>query len=383
MTSPLSSLFFSFLLIFATTLPSQNSQAAETEETNTTQNSASANQPNDLSSEKAPQERTEPLPQTELINALYQDSRIAGDEILDLTLDSPNFPALFKERNIALKRGIVIIFPDSRTHSNWPVFIQTLRNELPQDGWATLSLVLPIPQTPDLPARTLPSLKRLSNAPESGAEDAQQASEETPEDSPNNETQTPADEPVATEEEPNTTAETASSAEQLNNATYISQLGLAAIQAAQARGYETIILLGVGDGAVWAAALGANIKDQVDGVGLLMLDAEQSIDINAQSLRSLVPLLKLPVMDIYVDTPFTSSPQNTSASHKLRQRAANRSELSFYKQSRLPATSRTLSDQDWMSAYIKGRLRTLKKVADKPQETERPEEPSLTDQRPG
>lgn len=383
MTSPLSSLFFSFLLIFATTLPSQNSQAAETEETNTTQDSASTNQPDDLSSEKAPQERTEPLPQAELINALYQDSRIAGDEILDLTIDSPNFPALFKERNIALKRGIVIIFPDSRTHSSWPVFIQTLRNELPQDGWATLSLVLPIPQTPDLPLRTLPSLKRLSNASESETEDAQQASEETPVDTPNNETQTPADEPVATAEEPNTTAEPASSAEQLNNATYISQLGLAAIQAAQARGYETIILLGVGDGAVWAAALGANIKDQVDGVGLLMLDAEQSIDINAQSLRSLVPLLELPVMDIYVDTPFTSSPQNTSASHKLRQRAANRSELSFYKQSRLPATSRTLSDQDWMSAYIKGRLRTLKKVADKPQATERPEEPSLTDQRPG
>jgi len=382
MTSPLSSLFFSFLLIFATTLPSQNSQAAETEETNTTQDSASTNQPDDLSSEKAPQERTEPLPQAELINALYQDSRIAGDEILDLTLDSPNFPALFKERNIALKRGIVIIFPDSRTHSSWPVFIQTLRNELPQDGWATLSLVLPIPQTPDLPVRTLPSLKRLSNAPESGTEDAQQASEETPVAPPNNETQTPADEPVATEEEP-TSAGAASSAEQLNNATYISQLGLAAIQAAQARGYETIILLGVGDGAVWAAALGANIKDQVNGVGLLMLDAEQSIDINAQSLRSLVPLLELPVMDIYVDTPFTSSPQNTSASHKLRQRAANRSELSFYKQSRLPATSRTLSDQDWMSAYIKGRLRTLKKVADKPQATERPEEPSLTDQRPG
>ncbi|WP_075178663.1 DUF3530 family protein [Neptunomonas phycophila] len=383
MTSPLSSLFFSFLLIFATTLPSQNSQAAETEETNTTQDSASTNQPDDLSSEKAPQERTEPLPQAELINALYQDSRIAGDEILDLTIDSPNFPALFKERNIALKRGIVIIFPDSRTHSSWPVFIQTLRNELPQDGWATLSLVLPIPQTPDLPLRTLPSLKRLSNASESGTEDAQQASEETPVDTPNNETQTPADEPVATAEEPNTSAEAASSAEQLNNTTYISQLGLAAIQAAQARGYETIILLGVGDGAVWAADLGANIKDQVDGVGLLMLDAEQSIDINAQSLRSLVPLLELPVMDIYVDTPFTSSPQNTSASHKLRQRAANRSELSFYKQSRLPATSRTLSDQDWMSAYIKGRLRTLKKVADKPQETERPEEPSLTDQRPG
>jgi len=316
---------------------------------------------------KAPKKtRTEPSPQAELIDALFTDPRQPGSELLDLNSDVPNYSALLTERSTKIKRGITLLFPDSRTHSDWPIFTQVLRNELPQDGWTTLSLVLPNPTTQNLPKRTLPSLKRLASTSNTSQPPDNQIDASTE----------PANQPPQKEPTSETT-----SAQKTNNATYIMQQGMAAIQTAQQQGYDTIVLVGVGDGANWAAALGVNVKDQIN-ISLLMLDATQSTDINAPVFIQLIPQLNFPVMDIYA-----SSPANTRLEemhHKARLSTANRSELVFYQQSRLPITSRSTGDQDWMLSYIKGRLRTLKSIADAPMPAEQTQSSiPLIDQRPG
>lgn len=66
-----------------------------------------------------------------------------------LELGEPNDPvfAIYNASRQAKTRGGLIIIPDLGEHADWPEVVAPLRTELPQDGWACLSLQLPLVTT--------------------------------------------------------------------------------------------------------------------------------------------------------------------------------------------------------------------------------------------
>ncbi len=72
-----------------------------------------------------------------------EDSLVVGDP-LTLTAGKQTFFAIFTEANGKSPRGGVILLHGIGAHPDWPDVISPLRQELPDLGWATLSLQMPI-----------------------------------------------------------------------------------------------------------------------------------------------------------------------------------------------------------------------------------------------
>ncbi len=71
-----------------------------------------------------------------------------GSNVTWLTTETTNetnerFLALYRADQSGLRYGSVLILHDRGQHLNWPGLLQALRTELPQEGWATLSVALP------------------------------------------------------------------------------------------------------------------------------------------------------------------------------------------------------------------------------------------------
>ncbi len=73
-----------------------------------------------------------------------QLGKLPNTQVLQLQAGEQNFPALFSPAIGAEPRGAVILLHDLGQHMNWPQVIAPLRHSLPDNGWATLSLQMPI-----------------------------------------------------------------------------------------------------------------------------------------------------------------------------------------------------------------------------------------------
>lgn len=71
------------------------------------------------------------------------DSLIVGEAVW-LQAGSQKFLGIYAEHETDKANGAVIVLHGSGVHPDWPDVVQPLRAELPQHGWATLSLQLPI-----------------------------------------------------------------------------------------------------------------------------------------------------------------------------------------------------------------------------------------------
>jgi len=72
-----------------------------------------------------------------------QDQLVVG-EPLQLTTGQQNFFALYTPAVGKLQRGGVILLHGLGAHPDWPDVISPLRKDLPETGWTTLSIQLPI-----------------------------------------------------------------------------------------------------------------------------------------------------------------------------------------------------------------------------------------------
>lgn len=70
-------------------------------------------------------------------------SIMVGEEV-KLTADGVEFLALYAEPTTEQQKGGVILLHGIGVHPAWPDVIEPLRMELPEYGWHTLSLQMPI-----------------------------------------------------------------------------------------------------------------------------------------------------------------------------------------------------------------------------------------------
>ena len=71
------------------------------------------------------------------------DSLLVGEGI-KLKAGTTEFLAIFAENNTEEAQGAAIVLHGSGVHPNWPDVVYPLRTQLPDFGWATLSLQMPV-----------------------------------------------------------------------------------------------------------------------------------------------------------------------------------------------------------------------------------------------
>ena len=215
-------------------------------------------------------------------------------EVLTLQAGDESFIALWQPANVAKPKGLLILLPSTGESADWPSGIGPLRRSLPDHGWHTLSLTLP--DSADYIAPAAPE-------PEPEPEPTEQASEAIE----------PPGEPEEAGYLPEETAalpgemtdqqddEAIESAESANEVAGLPERIDARIAAAldHARGLQakTIILLGQGTGAYWAAR---HLQQwATDDVERLALIHPRQPDSQQEPLAQLAPSLGLATGDFY------------------------------------------------------------------------------------
>ncbi len=207
------------------------------------------------------------------------EQQLPPAEQQQLSAADEQFLALWKPANAAEPSGVVILLPGDAESADWPAVVGPLREKLPDAGWHSLSLSLPDPQDdapPIRPAETTPS---ANAAPETTV-----PADATPE------ATTAA---AADASQPGAITEEQRSAHAARVFARI-QAGIAFAQQQKA---QTIVLLGHGSGAYWAARyLAEDHPAQVQN--LLLVAAEMPAGFSP-ALEELVPGLQLATGDFY------------------------------------------------------------------------------------
>lgn len=106
-------------------------------------------------------ERSNPDPMAQMLTALIAE--LPAEQVVNLPLaEEKTFLALQINALSAKAKGQVLMLPGDRQHPNWPQGIAPLREVLPEYGWTTLALALPIYNNTGIAARTLGSGPLLS-----------------------------------------------------------------------------------------------------------------------------------------------------------------------------------------------------------------------------
>ncbi len=233
--------------------------------------------------EEKPVER-QPLLERSQEETTALERKIPAQEQQQLQAGADTFLALWKPANTAEPKGAVIIIPGAGETVDWPQAISPLRNKLPDAKWSSLSITLPDVQSDAIAPRVMempPTLK----APETGSKDSTTAA--PIEQAAGGEAEV-ADKAIAetTEEQSKAAAER-----------IFARID-AAIAYAEQQSARSIVVLGHGTGAYWAARyLSEKQPSQV----------EKFVMVAAQTPAAAKPELvelTLPTADIfYMDKP--------------------------------------------------------------------------------
>ncbi len=332
-------LFFTLFLSLATTV-----SAAEND---TTENSDSSNlgtedATTDTGGEIASRVMPDPARQRQADLALAQTPET---EVVWLELDDEKQLALLQQATTATPTGSILIFTDPTTGADWPDLIHPLRTQLTEYGWNTLSLSLPTPPSVAIPERTLPSLQNRNQI-----QTAETASESGA--APNAETNSDAETADDSQTVANST-ETTSPEELIN--TYQQQIvtlgNLAANRLAEVPG-EITVILGIGEGAVWAMHYFAQDELQENRF-LVLLDPMQTEGINAPELLQMIKDSQAPILDLWFNNNRYQQQQAT-----LRKHTALRSGNPGYRQIRLNQRSNDPRKEPlWLTRQVRGILK--------------------------
>ncbi|MGB0466686.1 MAG: DUF3530 family protein [Pontibacterium sp.] len=316
------------------------------------------------------QPRMEPDPALNQLNDIAKSAQ-PETEVIWLETAEDRTLALFHPQSQAELSGGVIIFPNEGTHADWPDSPRPLRLHLSDQGWHTLSIQLPAPPIPEIPKRTLPTLKRVdtpARAPETDAE-----IETTTPATPAIEIPTPPAEP-----DPGITEARMPYPERLK------LLGEAAWQTLKQRQAETLVVIGTGTGAYWAAQFILDHQETGEAMGLLMLNPQTPPAQSDADLPGLLAKLKTPVVDIYQSRPYRSL--GFEADSRQRLRTARRNKLTQYYQRRLSNRHLSWEKQErWLSQQVTGLIdrHILKPLSEDKPETDKAEEKPAEERAPG
>ncbi|MDO6563967.1 DUF3530 family protein [Amphritea sp. 1_MG-2023] len=269
----------------------------------------------------------------------------ADTEVIWLELNQTKQLALLQRATTSSPTGSILIFTPPASSADWPDLIHPLRTQLTEYGWNTLSLSLPTPPEIAIPQRTLPSLQnrqQLQSAT-SGAETAVDVSTNT----------ATTLNPEASKNSPNNSA--TSSAAQTNTAYQNNIIALADLAAARlaATEGEIKIMLGIGEGAVWAMHYFAQNETQEHRY-LVLLDPVQAEGIETPDLLAMISQSQAPILDLWFNRSRYQQQQAT-----LRKHTAQRSGNSGYRQIRLNQRRNAVKKQPlWLTRQLRGILKT-------------------------
>ena len=284
-----------------------------------------------------------PLAERSQDDALALERQAPKAEQQTLQANGENFLALWKPANDSDPKGAVIIVPGAGETADWPNTVGPLRRGFPDVGWGTLSLSLPdlLAERPQARVEAKPAA--AAQKPEGESAPAK----DTPADANANVAQATAPEVDAADS--SDAAEADEHSDQADAERIFARLD-AAVAYAQQQKARTIVLLGNGSGAYWAARyLSEKQPPQVQK--LVMVGAQTPARVE-QDLQSLTPTLKVPTADIY----FAGRPQDNQAAQQ-RLQASKRQKDSQYRQVSLMAMpGNKAAEQEQLLRRVRGWL---------------------------
>ena len=248
----------------------------------------------------------------------------------------------------------IIIFPDTSTSADWPDFIHPLRTDLTEHGWSTLTLNMPPEADPIIPERTLPTrqdsntLQSSSDLANTDAVAAEGSTADAPEETSEAASETDADKMTSKDAMTETGMAKMDDKGTLSYPALISELSTGADRIIAEKGHERQIIMGVGNGAVWAIQyfLARNADNQY----LVLIDPRDSATPDIPTLTSLISQLEAPALDLWFDdNPLAR--QNAG----LRKRTAQRNKATEYSQVRINRrVDATRKRPQWLTKQVRG-----------------------------
>jgi len=253
----------------------------------------------------APSEQRQPLPERSQEEAFALQRSLPPGEQQQLSAGSETFLALWQPANTSEPQGTVIIIPGTGETADWPQAVAPLRQKLPDADWSSLSL-------------TLPDLQ--SNAPQPRILESATAPVSTEPPSKDANTAAPIEQVAGGEGEVPDQLVPQTHDEQLKaDAQRIFLRIDAALAFAEQQNAGSIVLLGHGTGAYWAARYLS--EKQPAQVAKLVMVAAQVPASSTPGLAELTSGLKLPTLDLYYnDKPLLqrAAQERLQASKRLK-----------------------------------------------------------------
>ncbi|QKZ07067.1 MULTISPECIES: alpha/beta hydrolase family protein [Pseudomonas] len=214
---------------------------------------------------------------------LALERQLPQDEQQQLQAGSDSFLGLWRPANTSNPAGAVVIIPGTGETADWPNAVGPIRNKLPDANWHSLSISLP-----DLSA----------DAPQPRVEDKAPPPKEA--DSKSTPPANPSVEQATATEPDKPPAQSAEELAKADAERIFARID-AAVTFAQQQKSRTVVLLGHGTGAYWAARY-LKERPQAHAQRLVMV-APMTPNNASQNLQDLAPSLKVPTADIfYSDT---------------------------------------------------------------------------------
>ena len=281
-----------------------------------------------------------------------------AQQLITLTTPREHFSALFLAANQTEPRGMLILLPGVGESFDWPTVIGPLRSKLPDAGWDTLSINLPVAPAPEVSIKPIiasPVAEQIIIEPpvppqppveapvESEAEPAAEEALDEPEPTEDVSSETKNDEPATEPVQP--------AVEPLPPLTYPERVNSfieAAISYAQEQQAVEIILLGHHESAYWA--LNYAIEQSSAKPLRVALIAPRANTHGLSSYESLIKANTSSVADFYY-----KGERASESAAKQRLQASKQAGLEHYHQVGLTAVHPSL-EQEQLFRRVKGWL---------------------------
>ncbi|WP_285412367.1 alpha/beta hydrolase family protein [Pseudomonas sp. lyk4-40-TSB-59a] len=284
--------------------------------------------------EEKPVER-QPLLERSQEEAAALERKVPAQEQQQLQAGSDTFLALWKPANTAEPKGAVILIPGAGETADWPQAIGPLRRKLPDVEWSSLSITLPDLQSDAIAPRVVEAPAAAKTA-DPGSKDSTTA--EPIEQAAGGEADVADKVVVETSEE-----QSKADAERI-----FARID-AALAYAEQQSARSIVVLGHGTGAYWAARYMS--ERQSSQVEKLMLVAAQTPAKSKPELVELTPTLKLPTADIF----YMDKALDRNAALE-RMQASKRLKTSAFSQVALKALPDNKAEQEQLFRRVRGWL---------------------------
>lgn len=294
-----------------------------------------------------------PLAERSEVEATALEQQLEQKEQQQLQAGDERFLALWLPANVGEPSGAVIILPGDDETADWPQSVGSLRRKLPNGGWHSLSVTLPDPNSDAPPLRST-ELPTTEPAEDAAADTTETPAEESAESSP-------ATDEAATENR-NSQLDSAEAAankvktieeQQQAHAERVLARIESAIAFAEQRQANTIVLLGHGSGAYWAARYLAERKPAK--IQNLLLVAAQLPAGYTPPLDELIPQLQLATGDFY----YKDLPADRQAALKRSQASKRQKHPSYIQIAMKALPGNREAEQEQLYRRIRGWL-TLK-----------------------